>query len=414
MNSSASDGHFDVLIAGGGMVGASLACALAPLPLRMALVEAVPFDHAAQPSYDERTTVVSHGSQRIYATMGLWQALEPAATSIRRIHVSERGRFGVTRIDSREQGVDALGHVLPNRVLGRALTERLARLPNVTLFCPATLDDVVMQADTVRATLGGGAVSARLLVGADGARSRVRAALGIDAIETDYRQQAVIATVTPTRPHPGLAFERFTPDGPMALLPVDSDRYALIWTLPPAEAEAVIALSEAAFLARLQAAFGNRLGRFLRADGRSAHPLRRVLSERAWRGRGVLIGNAAHSLHPVAGQGFNLGLRDVAVLAELVADAVMMAGGDPGSDSVLQAYADWRQTDQARVSGFTDGLVHLFSNRLPGLGRLRSLGLLGLDMTPPAKRWLARRNMGADGRIPRLARGLSLTEQADA
>lgn len=408
---------FDVLVVGGGMVGASLACALASLPIRVGVIEAVPPEHAAQPSYDERTTAISHGSRCIYRTLGLWDRLAPAAEPIQNIHVSERGRFGVTRIDCREQRVEALGYVVPNRVLGGALFERMAEFDGLTVLCPATLGRIRFDAFGARVVVVRDGTEhvlrTRLLVGADGVRSRVRAALGIGVREIDYLQSALVATVTPARPRSGQAFERFTPDGPMALLPMDAERYALIWTLPPARAEELSTLSEAAFLAALQNAFGERLGRFRRAGARHVYPLKRVLSRRAWAPRAVLIGNAAHSLHPVAGQGFNLGLRDVAVLADLVADAVA-AGSDPGGDDLLRYYQRWREADQARVAEFTDRLVKLFSNRWPGLGPLRSLGLLGVDVMPVAKRWLARRNMGADGRMPRLSRGLPLTERADA
>ncbi len=408
---------FDVLIVGGGMVGASLACALASQPVRVGVIEAMPPDHAAQPSYDERTTVLAHGSQRIYQTLGLWDRLDAVAEPIRHIHISERGRFGVTRIDSHEQRVPALGYVVPNRVFGRVLFEEMARVDNLTVLCPATVSDISADRDGARVTVSqDGAersLTARLLVGADGIRSRVREALGIGVREADYRQSALVTIVTPQRPRAGQAFERFDADGPVALLPVDAERYALIWTLPPARAQEMAGAPEASFLCALHNVFGDRLGAFLRVGARHVYPLKRVLSERLWAPHAVLIGNAAHNLHPVAGQGFNLGLRDAAVLAELIADAIA-EGRDPGSEELLQHYQRWRAGDQARVAGFTHGLVKLFSNRWPALGPLRSAGLLGLDLLPGAKRWLARRTMGASGHMPRLARGLPLTERSRA
>ncbi len=404
----------DLAIIGGGMVGASLACALADLPLRVALVEAVPFDDRAQPSYDERTTALSHGTRRIYSGLGLWDELAPSGCPIRHIHVSERGRFGVTRIDADEQGVPALGYVTPNRAIGRVLNRRLADASNVELICPGRLQRLNRRGEAVdiEVTDGGGhhrRLTARLVVGADGARSAVRRALGLAIHTVDYGQSALITNVTPDRPRPGTAFERFCGDRVVALLPVDEARYALVWTLPKERVDEMLGLPETEFCAALSADFGQRLGRFVRAGERYAYPLERLMVERDVSGRVVLIGNAAHSLHPVAGQGFNLGLRDVAMLADVLADAVA-AAEDVGADAVLARYSQARRADQRRVSRFTNDLIHLFRSRLPGIGTARSLGMLGLDLMPGAKRALARRTMGADDASSRLARGLALTE----
>lgn len=409
---SGAPDRFDVLVCGGGMVGASLAAALAPLALRVGLVEAVPFGSPGQPSFDERTIALSRSGCRILAGVGAWDAVAPHARPIRTIHVSERGRFGTAVISAAEQGVPELGHVVASRALGAALWERVARAPNVELLCPATAAAPAPGAEgvTVRVAAAGAEreAVARLLVVADGARSALRAALGIAARERSYDQVAIVGNVAVAgAPDPCTAWERFTPEGPLALLPWVDGRYAFVMALRPDRAQAAMALDDAAFLAGLQAAFGARLGRFERLGRRTAYPLSLVRAERVTASRAVLVGNAAHGLHPVAGQGYNLGLRDVAALAELVADAVR-AGEDPGSRAVAERYAAWRRADQRNVVAFTDGLVRLFGVPLPAAGTARGLGLALFDALPGAKRALARHAMGMGGRLTRLARGLPL------
>jgi 2-octaprenyl-6-methoxyphenol hydroxylase len=398
------------LIVGGGMVGASLACALAELPLSVGLVESIPFGAAGQPSYDDRTTALALGTRRIYEALGLWDRLAPSAEPIRQIHVSEQGRFGTSRMDASEQGADALGYVVENRVLGEVLSERMSGLPRLHMLCPAQFMSLQTQAEQVSVRVRAGAaeqtLNASLVVGADGASSRVREALGIGIERRDYAQTAIVTNVTPERDHAGMAYERFTPTGPIALLPMSQQRCALVWTQPQSSAESVLQLADADFLSALNQAFGHRLGEFLRVGKRASYPLQRVLSERLHAPRVLLIGNAAHSLHPVAGQGFNLGLRDVAVLAEVLADSDCR---DCGSDAVIQAYIEGRQFDQAHVTQFTDGLVRLFSNRLPGLASFRHLGIVGLDLLPPLKARFTQRSMGMVG-APRLSRGLPLVD----
>ena len=405
--------RFDLVVVGGGLVGASLVCALAGQGLRMALVEAQPLKVSDLPGYDDRGIALAAGSQRIFAGMGLWPALADAATPIRRIHVSDRGRFGFVRLDAADEGVPALGQVALARDLGAVLLERLADLDEVTLFAPARVADFGVDGEGARLTLdtGGGTqtIEARLVVAADGTRSALRDQLGIATTEWDYGQSAVIANVTPQLPHEGVAYERFTDTGPVALLPMSQGRCALVWTVPADRVEAVMALDDAAFLDGLQVRFGQRLGRLERVGRRSAYPLRLVRAKAALGQRLALIGNAAHTLHPIAGQGFNLGLRDVAALAEVLAEA-RRAGEDPGAPEVLARYARWRQADQRRVVAFTDGLNRLFANPLPPVACARDLGMLALDLLPVAKRGFGRLAMGRAGRLPRLARGLPLGE----
>jgi 2-octaprenyl-6-methoxyphenol hydroxylase len=412
MTESLQAREFDVAIAGGGLVGASLALALAPLGLRIALVEAVASGSVEHPSFDERTTALANGTVRVFRSLDVWRHMQREATAIRRIHVSEQGRFGVARIDAAEQGLEALGYVLPNRVIGAALWEGLRRVSGVETFAPAKVTTTALASD--RRTLGierdgeTFEIEARLVVAADGARSVIREQSGVAAEHWEYGQTAIIATLTTQRFHDHVAYERFTPDGPIAVLPLADGRCGIVWTRRPEEAVRTLALSDDEFLVELQAAFGYRLGRLLRIGTRHSYPLALSRSERHVAPRLAIVGNAAQSLHPIAGQGFNLGLRDAASLAEVIADAMAAGGTDVGDDATLRAYASWRDEDRQRIVAFTDGLVRLFGSPLGPLRGLRSLGLLAFDAFPPAKAAMARLSVGAAGRIPRLARGVPL------
>jgi 2-octaprenyl-6-methoxyphenol hydroxylase len=403
---------FDVAIVGGGMVGAALSVALAPLKLRIALIESIPQTSAAQPSFDERTTALSNGSRRILETLGVWQEVSSVATPIAKIHVSDQGHFGFARIDAAEQGLAAMGYVVPNRALGNALWPRLLRSAGLRVFCPAQVGEISAGEAAVALTVvAGGAqhqIAAKLIVAADGVQSVVRSAFGVEAQSHDYQQTAIITTVLPQRFHDNVAYERFTATGPLALLPLENGRCALVLTLAPAMAQAAMAWSDQEFLAEVQRRFGFRLGRFLKVGRRVPYPLSISRALRTSSGRCVIIGNAAQALHPVAGMGFNLGLRDVASLAELIAECTGQADSDPGSPRLLAEYDAWRAADRGGVIAFTDGLVRLFANPLRGVQRLRNLGLLAFDLLPPAKAALSRLSTGANGRVPKLARGVPL------
>jgi 2-octaprenyl-6-methoxyphenol hydroxylase len=409
----------DVLIVGGGLVGSSLAQALLSIPVNVVLVEARDPSQLEQPSFDGRVTALANGSQRILAQLGLWPALQASAQPIRSIHIGQRGRFGAARIEAREEGVAALGFTVENRLLGEVLWRRLADAgPEFQCFAPATLEHFEAQADCVAAKVEAGGqstqVQARLLIAADGARSSVRRALGIAAREDDYDQTAIILNCTTQVAPDGRAFERFTPQGPLAVLPLAHGRAAVIWTLPPQLADSYMALPDAEFGVELERAFGRRLGRFERVGQRTLHRLARTQSDALTGPRALLIGNAAMSLHPVAGQGFNLALRDVATIAELIADEIAALGeaADIGKNEILDRYRAWRHADQRKVAAFTHGLVHGFGSRLPGLAPLRGVGLVAFDLMPGAKAQLARHTMGTAGRLPRLARGLDLAAKA--
>jgi 2-octaprenyl-6-methoxyphenol hydroxylase len=399
----------DVAIVGGGMVGASLAAALIGSGRRLILIESAPFGTAAQPSFDERTTALGNVSRRIFEGLAVWDSIAPEAAAIRTIHVSEAGRFGFARLAAPEQGVEAFGYVVANRCIGAALWQRLRTAPDLTLQAPARVEDLALTAAGVRFTVvneSGTAVpvAARLLVAADGAHSQIRAAAGIGTEVVDYDQVAVVANLSADRPHEGNAYERFTPAGPVAVLPRHDGGLAVIWACRPERAQALRALAEDAYLAELQSQFGWRAGRFVRAGPRSAYPLKLTRATASVATRTVLIGNAAQALHPVAGQGFNLGLRDAAMLAEVIAGTA----GDAGVPAALRQFVDWRARDRRGVVRFTDGLIRLFGDSRPGAALLRNLGLLMFDLTPPAKSALARVSAGFGGPTPRLARGLSL------
>lgn len=403
--------EYDLAIIGGGLVGGSLACALARTGLQVCVVEAVPVSANSQPSYDERVIALSWGSRRIFDGIGLWPAIEPGAEPIRRIHISDRGHFGFSRLDHREEGVEALGYVAPARVLGRAIYSALG---GVDLHCPARLLGFRVQPDWVDLdlTVDGDSrfLRTRLLVAADGGDSGVRKRLGLVAREHRYGHDALISTVTPEQPRSGTAFERFTETGPLALLPMTEGRYSVVWTAREGESADLLDLSDEEFLARLQARFGFRMGKLARLGGRLAYPLKLMLTRDSVRARLVLIGNAAHTLHPVAGQGFNLGLRDVAALAQVVADAAC-EGADPGAATTLDAYRRSRGRDQQSVAAATDVLARTFVNPLPPVRWARDLGMLGLDLSPGLRHMVARRFMGMGGNLPRLARGLPLVTE---
>jgi 2-octaprenyl-6-methoxyphenol hydroxylase len=413
--SKATGSSCDILIAGGGMVGASLAAALAGLPLRVLLVEAIPAGSPGQPSFDARTTALSRSSQHILQALRIWPAVATRATPILKIHISERGRLGTAVIDADDDGGEALGYVIENRLLGAELWRVLRDGPNITVRSPATVTAVsdsvdALQVEVEQAGATAGATSTirtRLLVVADGARSTLRASLGIAARMRPYEQVAIVGNVSAENPGAGtVAYERFTPDGPLALLPAGGDRHVFVLTRRAAAADAVAALPDTAFLGLLQQEFGFRLGRFQRVGVRSRYPLELVEAEAVTSRRVVVVGNAAHGLHPVAGQGYNLGLRDAAALAELVAAEMRRTDAvpDPGRESLLADYVAWRRPDQRKVVTFTDGLIRLFDRT--ELGPLRGLGLLLFDTVPGAKRLLARETMGLAGRRTRLARGL--------
>ncbi len=381
-------------IVGGGLVGASLALALQAgaraRGWRIVLVEPFAPGNAWQPSYDARSSALSYGSRQIFERLGLWPALAERAEAITQIQVSDQGRFGATRLSAADEGVPALGYVLENAWMGHCLWRALD--PEVVEWrCPAEVTRMEALDDGYRLFLGDdSSLDCDLAVLADGGRSGLREQLGIAVRHSPYDQSALIANITPAEGHAGQAFERFTEQGPLALLPMPDKRCALVWTRPPVDAERLQRIPEREFLGELQQAFGYRLGALRQVGARHVYPLALVEATEQVRPHLVILGNAAHSLHPVAGQGFNLSLRDAQALAE-----TLLAGGEqPGDFAGLQRYLARQSQDQALTVGFSDRVTRLFGRDESLLVAGRTLGLLGLDLLPPAKRWFARQAMG--------------------
>lgn len=376
----------DVLIVGAGPVGAVCALALQQQGIAARVLEAQPADARA----DTRTLALSHGSRLILDRLGVWGKLEDV-TPITRIHISQRGALGVARLAADDMGVPALGYVLPYAALTAALKQALSDA-DIAVEYGVAVDRIEpgAEAATLR-TADGRALAARLVAVADGGRSDTAPA---PRFERDYDQMAVVCEVETELPHAHQAFERFTPEGPAALLP-KGDRYALVWTARTADAQRIAALADGEFLAALYRHFGGRLGLFLQASPRKTFALRLAYTGSEAAGHVVRIGNAAQTLHPVAGQGFNIGLRDAWELASLCGDA---AAAEVGAAAMLAAYARGRRTDVIGGLGFTDFLVRTFSNDIGLLRHARGLGLLALEACPPLKTFVARRMMfGARG-----------------
>lgn len=394
-----------VCIVGGGLVGISFALALRqatdPDRLRITLLEAFPLDRApaeAPQALDARSTALSWGTRQIFQQLGLWEALAGVTCPIEAIHVSEQGRFGVTRLRAAESGVPALGYVVENAHLGRALLQALQRCPDIRVQAPVAVASLQPQADGYQVVArdgDGGAetLCADLVVICDGGKSDLYAQAGIHRQQLDYAQQAVVFNVRGAQPHRGIAYERFTGDGPIALLPLPGDVRAVICTLAPEAARRLLAAGVTAVPDLLGSQFGGRLGALLEVGEMVGHPLTLLRAGEQVRPGLVVLGNAAHTLHPVAGQGFNLAMRDAQVLAELLSRQ-SAAGGAPGDLQVLQQYQRRRATDQDGVIGFTHGLIRAFSGPLASLGPLRGGALLTLDLLGPARQLLADHAMG--------------------
>ncbi len=415
----------DVLIVGGGLVGATLACALSQLggqDLKLALVEAKPLGARDQPSYDDRTIAMAFSSRRIFEGIGIWSSLSKAdTTAIDHIHISDKGRFGMTRLSATDAGLEALGYVADTKAIGTVLFDYINSQKNINLMCPAEIQSIENGPDGVSWQLADGASKknnkkkfrARIAILADGGRSGLREQLGFQVIKQDYQQTAIVTNVSPTRPHNNTAYERFTKTGPLALLPMgqsgSKSRCAVVWSTAPDQVDEILSWENDKFLAQLQSRFGWRLGKFTKIGKRQAYPLHLTKPVDLVKQRVILAGNAAHTVHPVAGQGFNMGLRDVACLAQVLEDAIKY-NNDIGDEKVLARYAQWRKRDNKMVPLFTDGLIRIFSNDFPPLALARNIGLLAVDLCPPLKREFTRRTSGLAGTLPRLARGLPLRE----
>lgn len=411
----------DIAIIGGGMVGAAQAALLASAnpDWRITLIETFPmpsssqsddgektFQPVFQPSFDDRSTAIAHGSVLLLKQLGVWSLLQQHATPIDQVHVSDKGHIGGALIDSAQVGVDALGYVVPNAWIGRVLMSHVQQLPNVDILAPATVSTLrpLAEGATLEIVKEGEAfeLNTQLAIIADGAQSPLRTKLGIENSVQDYRQAAIIANIELAQPHLSMAYERFTDQGPMALLPLGGSSQgqssALVWTHPIAQADEIMSLSDEDFLKQLQQRFGFRLGRFVGVGKRDSYPLSLSVAQEQIRSSIVVMGNAAHFLHPVAGQGFNLALRDCAALTDVLRIESVSEHPALGSLKTLNRYMDRQRLDQQATIHFSDQLTKLFStNELPQAA-LRALGFIGLECLPPAKQWLAQQTMGDAGR----------------
>lgn len=388
----------DILIIGGGLTGATLMLALQDLGYSTCLVESNPFSSKTNPDFDARSLALSPASRSILNTLGVWQVLQEYATPIHLIHVSDQNRFGASRLHG--DANNPLGYVVEMQYINLALHTLLQKQE---VIAPATFKslDIAQGLATVQTASGELLIKAKLIVAADGADSAVRQICQHQAQTKQYQQQAIIANIGLAKPHDYKAYERFTAQGPLALLPMQGNKMSLVWAMDPNEAARLIALEEGEFLQALQLAFGYRLGRFIKLGKRFCYPLKQVLMPKQTKWPVVYVGNAAHTLHPVAGQGFNLGLRDVATLAQNIAQFGL-------NENMLAQYAQARHHDQQIITHLTDGLITLFTSRLPGVGIARNIGLIAFDNLPVLKNLLARYARGYGGVTPDLVCEIAL------
>jgi 2-octaprenyl-6-methoxyphenol hydroxylase len=396
----------ELLIAGAGLTGLLLAAACAGAGLAVAIVDRQDPASLLSEDIDGRSSAISYGSRRVLDVLGLWPAVALNAEPILEIRVADDDSPLFLHYDHRELGTDApLGYIIENRLLRRALIEHIRSIRNLILLAPLAVGEVVTSSLAAVAALSdGGQVGARLVAAADGQRSRLRRAAGIRTLDWRYHQTGIVTIVRHERPHCGIAVEHFLPAGPFAILPMTGNRSSIVWTERAELAPRLIELSDAAFAAELAARFGDFLGAVEPVGPRWAYPLALLLAECYVAPRMALVGETAHMIHPIAGQGLNLGIRDVAVLAELVIDARRL-GLDIGDDAVLRRYQRWRRFDALALAVVTDGLNRLFSNALPPVKLARDVGLAAVHRLPVLKRLLMRDAMGLVGDLPRLVRG---------
>jgi len=400
---------YDLLIVGGGMVGATIACALGDTPLRIGVIETAESPLELPQQFENRVSAITRATEQVFVAVGAWQGMvERRLFAYEKMHVWDATGSGHIDFDCAEIGEPNLGYIVENRVILAALLERMAEFNNIELICPAQVATLGRNAEQV--TLGledGRHLSARLVVGADGANSWVREQAGITTTGWAYEQTAVVATIKTSKSHQAACWQRFMPAGPLAFLPLPDGYSSIVWSTSPERAAALMALPESAFLDELQLAFGDRLGRMESTGPRGAFPLVLRHANSYSAERLVLAGNAAHAIHPLAGQGLNLGVSDAAALAEVLLEAHANKQ-DIGELSVLRRYERWRKADNVAVMAAMDGFKRLFSNDSTPLSVVRNLGLSLADHAGPVKTMMIRRAMGLTGDLPRLSRGLPL------
>ncbi|EGQ9064638.1 2-octaprenyl-6-methoxyphenyl hydroxylase [Vibrio parahaemolyticus] len=386
--------QYDVVIAGGAMAGATLALAIEHLSqgaLRVAVVEPFKAQSDQHPGFDSRSIALSYGTVNLLRHLELWSAIEPFSTPIEHIHVSDRSHAGMTDITKHDVGVEALGYVVELADVGRVYQELLTHSTAIDLYCPDSAKHITRTQENVTIELASGELlNAKLLVAADGAVSQCCQQIGLELSEHDFDQVAVIANIVTQEPHQGRAFERFTENGPVALLPMSDNRMSLVWCLRPDEAQIVMELSESEFLERLQQDFGWRLGAMQKVGLRASYPLLLRHRRQNISHRFAIVGNAAQTLHPIAGQGFNLGIRDVVTLAE----ELVKQGEDVGRYQGLIRFSQRREADRNETIWLTSSLVHVFSNDLLAMRIGRNTALAAMDNLSIFKQPLLRHTLG--------------------
>jgi 2-octaprenyl-6-methoxyphenol hydroxylase len=396
----------ELVIAGGGLTGLLLGVACAAVGLAVAVVDRQEPAALLGEEFDGRSSAIAYGSYKVLDALGLWQGIAADAEPILEIRVVDDNSPLLLHYDHRALGADApLGFIIENRVLRRALIERVRSIPNLVFLAPLVVGAVSTSPTAATVALSDGQqLQARLVAAADGKQSPLRYAAGISTVESSYRQTGIVTTVRHARPHRGIAIEHFLPAGPFAILPMTGNRSSIVWTERAELAPRLIKLCNAAFAAELGVRFGDFLGAVEPVGPCWAYPLALMLAQSYIAPRLALVGEAAHVIHPIAGQGLNLAIRDVAALAELVVDARRL-GLDIGDDKVLRRYQQWRRFDAVALAAVTDGLNRLFSNSFPPMRLARDLGLATVNRLPPLKRLLMRDAMGLVGDLPRLVRG---------
>lgn len=403
--------RYDVIITGSGIVGSALALALARASLKVALVEAMPVTTMQNQSGSKQIIALAHSSRLILEAIDCWSVLEPLANPIHQIHVSDRGNFGATKLSANEEGLPALGYTIAAGAMIEQLRAKIRLDANIDLLQPASFEAYEYAGNQVKVTIHiekePQSLVANLLVGADGQHSAIRAFQNVTADKIEYDQVAIFCQVALKRSHQGIAYERFTPQGPLAMLPLSGQKCAVVWTVAHSEGAQIMALENKCFLSRLQQEFGYRLGKFIACDDRQSVVLSLIRVPCQVQSGAVLLGNAVHTLHPVAGQGFNLSLRDVAVLAQTIIKA-KRDGHALGNINILKAYLQDREPEQKKIIRLTHSLVTIFSNRFTPVVGARSLGLVALDRASWLKKMLTKTTLGFSGKVPRMACGMPL------